>query len=203
MHDVVANDRYFQQKCDASNIFGFSSIHKCIVALKMLAYGVTTNACGVYCRLGKSIVMEALKRFCKVVMEYFETKYLWQLARLTLTNNYKSMLIMDTKGCSQACIICMMCGKFTHCLGKYQFNHKNKNNNIILEIIANQSLRFWYVHFGLQWCNMIWTIFYHSPFVVDFLSDVKYNVKFVVNGNEYAWNYLLVDGIYLHWSIVV
>ncbi len=51
MHDIVANDPYFQQKCDACGIFGLSSIHKCIVALKMLAYGVTTNACGVYCRL--------------------------------------------------------------------------------------------------------------------------------------------------------
>jgi hypothetical protein len=77
MHDVVANDPYFQQKCDACGIFGLFSIHKCIVALKLLTYDVTTHACDVYCRLGKSIVMEASKRFCKVVKEYFETKYLW------------------------------------------------------------------------------------------------------------------------------
>ncbi len=126
MHDVVANDRYFQQKCDASNIFGFSSIHKCIVALKMLTYGVTTNACGVYCRLGKSIVMEALQRFCKVVKEYFEIKYLWQPTMPTLTNNYKSMLIVATKGCLQACIICIMCGKITQCLGKFNSMTKIK-----------------------------------------------------------------------------
>jgi hypothetical protein len=83
MHDV-ANDPYFQQKCDACGIFGLSSIHKCIVALKMLTYNVTINACGVYCRLGKSIVMEALKRFCKVVKECFETKYLWQPSKADL-----------------------------------------------------------------------------------------------------------------------
>jgi hypothetical protein len=108
---------YFQQKCDACGIFGLSSIHKCIVALKILTYSVNTNACGVYCRLGKSIVMEALKRFCKVVRECFETKNLWQPSKGdTLTNNYKSMLIMATKGCLQACIICIMCGKFANVL---------------------------------------------------------------------------------------
>ncbi len=84
MHDVVANDPYFQQKCDACGIFGLSSILKCIVALMMLTYGVTTNACGVYCRLGKSIVMEALKRFCKAMRECFEAKYLWQPSKADL-----------------------------------------------------------------------------------------------------------------------
>jgi hypothetical protein len=142
MHDVVANDRYFQQKCDASNIFGFSSIHKCIVALKMLTYGVTTNACGVYCRLGKSIVMEALQRFCKVVKEYFEIKYLWQPSKADLNKQLQINVDRGYQGMFTILHYMHNVWKNYPMSWQIQFNDKNKNNKIILEIIANQSLWF-------------------------------------------------------------
>lgn len=69
--DVVAHDFY------SHNIFGLSSIQKCIVPIKMLTYNVATNPCDEHCKLGKSTIMQALKRICRVVKECFESKYLW------------------------------------------------------------------------------------------------------------------------------
>jgi hypothetical protein len=42
----------------------------------MLAYVVDFDACDEYCRLMKSTMMEAFKRFLKAIKECFELKYL-------------------------------------------------------------------------------------------------------------------------------
>jgi hypothetical protein len=44
----------------------------------MLAYNLTTNACDEYFKMKKLTRMEALKRFCKIAKECFETKLFWQ-----------------------------------------------------------------------------------------------------------------------------
>jgi len=60
----------------------------------MLTYGVVDDPCGEYCKLGKSIAMEALNRFYRAMKKCFESKYLCSQTRLALTNNYKLVLIM-------------------------------------------------------------------------------------------------------------
>jgi hypothetical protein len=42
----------------------------------------------------------------------------------------------------------------------------------------------------------------HSPLIVNFLQGVGLDVTFIVNGIEYVQNYLLIAGIYPHWSIL-
>lgn len=59
------------------NLFGLSSIQKCIVPIKMLTYNVATNMRDEHCKLGKSTIIEALKRICRVVKKCFESKYVW------------------------------------------------------------------------------------------------------------------------------
>jgi len=73
---VYAHDSYFLQKWDALGNIGLNSIQKCIVALRILVYGITLDAVDEYCQMGESMTMEAIKLFVKVVKEMFETKYL-------------------------------------------------------------------------------------------------------------------------------
>ncbi len=40
----------------------------------MLTYGVVDDPCGEYCKLGKSITMEALNRFCRAMKKCFESR---------------------------------------------------------------------------------------------------------------------------------
>ncbi len=60
------HNSYFVQKKDATRPLGFSSIQKCIVAIRMLTYDVVANYIDKYCRLNESIALECLKRFVKV-----------------------------------------------------------------------------------------------------------------------------------------
>jgi hypothetical protein len=39
VQDVTTNNRYFVQRRNAANIKGFTPIHKCLIALRMLACG--------------------------------------------------------------------------------------------------------------------------------------------------------------------
>jgi hypothetical protein len=55
-----------------------SSIQKSIVALCILAYGITLDAIDEYCQMGESMAVEAMKCFVKTIKEIFVTKYLKQ-----------------------------------------------------------------------------------------------------------------------------
>jgi hypothetical protein len=57
---------------------GLSSIQKCIVALHILAYGVSLDATDEYCRLAKSTAMEAMKRYVKAIRAIFGGTYMRQ-----------------------------------------------------------------------------------------------------------------------------
>jgi hypothetical protein len=58
----------------------------------MLAYNLATDACDEYFKMRKLTTMEALKRFCKAV-NVLKLGYFGSQIKLTLTSNYKSMLI--------------------------------------------------------------------------------------------------------------
>ncbi|KAK9289726.1 hypothetical protein L1049_007885 [Liquidambar formosana] len=59
---VEAYDRYFVQKRDVCGVVGLSSLQKIKAALRMLAYGVSTDAVDDYMRMGETTAIEALKR---------------------------------------------------------------------------------------------------------------------------------------------
>ncbi len=95
MEAIVVHDFYFVQKRDATRLLGFSSIQKCIVVIKMLAYDVVANYIDEYCRLSESIALECLKRFVKVIRTCFESNYLKQP---TLAKVKKQMKINKERG---------------------------------------------------------------------------------------------------------
>jgi hypothetical protein len=50
-------------------------MQKCIIALNVLAYGITPYEIDKYYRMGESKAMEAMKCFVKTIQKTFETKY--------------------------------------------------------------------------------------------------------------------------------
>jgi hypothetical protein len=45
VEEVIANNNYFKQKYNTAGQIGFSALHKCVVAIKMLAYGGLAEFC--------------------------------------------------------------------------------------------------------------------------------------------------------------
>jgi hypothetical protein len=69
--------------------------------------------------------------------------------------------------------------------------------------MAYQSLWIWHVYFGLFKCNNDLNVLDQSPLVANFLQDPRIDITFIVNGTIHQCFYLLINGIYLRWSIFV
>jgi hypothetical protein len=78
MEAIVVHDFYFVQKRDVIGLLGLSSIHKCTIAIRMLAYDAIAHYVNKDCRLNESIAFECLKRFVKAIQACFESNYLKQ-----------------------------------------------------------------------------------------------------------------------------
>jgi hypothetical protein len=58
LHRVIADDDYFRLKKDATGKLGFTSYQKCIVDVRMLAYGVSGDLVDEYMRMSESTFLE-------------------------------------------------------------------------------------------------------------------------------------------------
>ncbi|KAF8403864.1 hypothetical protein HHK36_011970 [Tetracentron sinense] len=73
---MEAHDPYFILKRNAAGTLGLSSLQKVTAAMRMLAYGVATDAVDDYVRIGESTSIESLRRFVRAVVEVFGEEYL-------------------------------------------------------------------------------------------------------------------------------
>ena len=58
---------YFVQQRNVVGRLGLSSFQKMIVAIRMLAYGATTDLCDEYVRIGESATIKCLKKIVKAL----------------------------------------------------------------------------------------------------------------------------------------
>jgi hypothetical protein len=72
-----------------------------------------------------------------------------------------------------------------------QFQDKNDNRLIILEVVTNQSLWIWHVFFNLPNNNNDINVLNRSPLITNLLQGPAQDMDFVVNGNPYPKYYLL------------
>jgi hypothetical protein len=76
MDDLKAANPFFEQKCNAASVMGFSSIHKCIIAIKMLAYGSAADSMDdAYC-IAESTVLTTVKEFVGTINNIFGPKFI-------------------------------------------------------------------------------------------------------------------------------
>ena len=59
--EVTAKNSFFKQRRNAVGQLGFSALHKCTVALNMLAYGGPADELDAHSKMGESTVLETLK----------------------------------------------------------------------------------------------------------------------------------------------
>ena len=73
---VETHEPYFIQKGNNAKKLGLSPLQNMTAALRMLAYGVTTNFLDEYVRIAKSTTMMSLKKFVAAVVAIFSEQYL-------------------------------------------------------------------------------------------------------------------------------
>jgi hypothetical protein len=203
MHEVCTYDSYFVQKRNAAGILGLSTIQKCMAALRLLAYGTSGDAIDEYCRLNESTTMEAMRRFVLAIRACFEARYLRQPTREDIVRRMDINERKEFPGMF-ASIDCMH-WSWKNCLVAWagQFQDKDKERSIILEVVADQSLWIGHAFFGMSGSNNDVNMLDRSPLVTNMLQGPSKDLTFNVNRNQHSRYYLLVDGIYPQWSCFV
>ncbi|KAL3701160.1 hypothetical protein R1sor_019182 [Riccia sorocarpa] len=164
---------------------------------------ISADAIDEYCRMAESTAQEALKRYCKAVLEVFGPDYL----RLpTKTEIEKQITINKERGFPGmfGSLDCMSWA-WKNCPKAWagQFQGKDGHRNIVLEAVADQSLRIWHAYFDLPGSNNDINVVDRSPLVHNLLTGDLSAANYEVNGREYNRLYLLTDGIYPNWSVFV
>ncbi|KAM0976575.1 hypothetical protein ACFX2C_019477 [Malus domestica] len=72
------------KKNDVFSVVGLLHEQKITAALRILAYGTSTNQVDEIAKMGKSTILESLMRFCSAIQYICTTKYLWRPTEVDL-----------------------------------------------------------------------------------------------------------------------
>lgn len=195
---------FFHQRSDAFGKVGFSPLHKCTAAIRMLAYGTPADALDENLRMGESTILQCLSHFCKGVMSNFGSKY---LRRPTSEDTHRLLHIGEARGFPGmlGSLDCMH-WEWKNCpvawQGQYTRGDQGKST-VMLEAVASHDLWIWHAYFGIAGSNNDLNVLYQSTLFTEVVQGRAPEVEFMVNGNEYKLGYYLADGIYPEWAAFV
>ncbi|WVZ74210.1 hypothetical protein U9M48_022422 [Paspalum notatum var. saurae] len=174
---VEAVDPYFKYKEDALHQTPLTGLQKVVASLRILAYGLPSDAVDEYVRIGQSTARQALQHFCAAVIKAFGPYYL----RAPNANDVASLLQTgEDRG-------------FPGMIGSIDCMHWEWKN-------CPTSWRGQFT--GRGSCNDI-NVLHRSPVFSAYLQGQATPVSFAVNENTYNMGYYLADGIYPEWPSFV
>nr|XP_043615794.1 uncharacterized protein LOC122587693 [Erigeron canadensis] len=165
--------RMQDKQLDARGKPGFSTIQKCVCAIRQLAYGYNLDSLDEYLQMGEETTRCYLDYYCKCVFELYQDEY-WHrptpedikrlYARHEELHGFPGML---------GSIDCMH-WPWKNCPKAWQVGSNNDIN------VLNQ-----------------------SPLFREIIEDRAPDSSFTVNGTHYKKDYYLADDIYPEWSTFV
>lgn len=195
---------YFCQRDDAFGKEGFSPLHKCTVALRMLAYGTPADLWDENFKIAETTVIECTNTFCRGVIEKFGPTYLRKPNREDIQ---RLLHVGEARGFPGmlGSVDCMH-WRWRNCptAWKGQFTRGDQSGpTIMLEAVASHDLWIWHAFFGIPGSNNDINVLNRSTLFTEVVHGRAPEVSFVVNGNEYKMGYYLADGIYPEWATFV
>jgi hypothetical protein len=74
--EVTTANPFFEKRKNAIGKSGFSPLHKCTAAIKMLGYGSPANYFDDHLKMVENTVLRTMKEFVKTVNSMYEVEYL-------------------------------------------------------------------------------------------------------------------------------
>ncbi|WVZ73354.1 hypothetical protein U9M48_021670 [Paspalum notatum var. saurae] len=176
VNDVKAKNSYFiQKKKDAVGHMGFTSIHRLLVAMRMLAYGGPSDALDDTFAMSESTVTRTLLEFVQTVIDIYEEEYLRPprarevqvILRQNEARGFPGMI---------GSIDCMH-WEWGNCPTAWAGVYKGSHNDI--------------------------NVLHRFPVFDELATGRTLEVEYWVNGNPYTMGYYLADKIYPNWATLV
>ncbi|KAL1567286.1 hypothetical protein AAHA92_02779 [Salvia divinorum] len=89
VNTLAAREEFFQERPDAIDRQGLTTLQKCTSAIRQLATGQTSDIFDEYLNVAETTGHECLKKFCRGVCEAFSAEYL----RKPTTNDCQQLLL--------------------------------------------------------------------------------------------------------------
>jgi hypothetical protein len=200
---LAEKSEYFHQKANGLGRMGIHGKHKCVVAMRMLAYGSIADALDDGYAMAESTVLECVKEFASTVISVFEEDYLRppnqaEFNRILMENEARGFPGMIGS------IDCMHWEWGACPVGwQGQFTGRKGRPTVVLEAVATKDLRIWHAFFGMPGSYNDLNILDRSPVIDDLANGRTPQVEFFVNGNRYDMAYYLADKIYPEWATLV
>nr|XP_043623588.1 uncharacterized protein LOC122595311 [Erigeron canadensis] len=192
-------------RVDARKMVGFSTIHKCVFAIRQLAYGKSPDSLDEYLHMGEETARICLEDFCKCVFELYAAEYLRRpalddiqrlLSKHEELHGFPGML---------GSIDCMH-WPWKNCPKSWQGQYTRGDKGcptIMLEAVVSYDLWIWHANFGAAGSNNDINVLNQSNSFREINEDTTPDISFTVNGTEYKKAYYLADGISPEWSMFV
>ncbi|CAL5326744.1 unnamed protein product [Camellia sinensis] len=203
LHNIQQVNEYFIQTRDATGAPGLSGIQKMTVALRILQYGVPTDAVDEYIRIGESTAIAALNFFTRSIVATYEAVYLRSpneadVARLLQEGEQRGFPgMLGSLDC--------MHWRWDKCpsaqAGAYT-GHYHKPT-VVLEAVASYDLWIWHAFFGMPGSLNDITVLDRSPLFAELTRGCAPAANYTINNHAYTMGYYLDDGIYPRWATIV
>ncbi|XP_023729160.2 protein ALP1-like [Lactuca sativa] len=204
---IVIGDWYefFQLRYDARGRRGFTTLQKCVAAIRLMAMGESPDTMDDYMRMSERTARESLYTLSRGVVETFGDVYLRKPSLHDLQELYAAHEerhgfpgMIGSIDCTHwKCKNYLVAWK-----GQYASGHHG-SPSLVLEAVASQDLWIWHAFFGVAGSNNDVNVLDQSPIFDDLLNGKAPDAPFKVNGNEYKYGYYLTDGIYPQYSTFV
>ncbi|XP_008671323.1 protein ALP1-like [Zea mays] len=198
LQGLQQQDSYFTQRVDATGMPGLGPLQKVCAAMRVLAYGLPSDAVDEYIQIGESTARECLHHFCRGIIAYFSGWYLRTPNEADIT---RIMHHSESRGFPGmlGSIDCMH-WEWRNCPTAWrgQFCGRNGRASMILEAVATYDLWIWHARDK----NDV-NVLHRSPVFDPMTFGRMPHVHYTINGNAYNFGYYLADGIYPNWPTFV
>lgn len=145
MDAVVEHDPDFEQRVDALGKKGLTPLQKCSAAVRMLVYGCAADSLDDVIKGAESTLLGYTKKFCKSVVEIFESEYLREPTRDDIERQLEASAARGFPGCIGSLDCMHWAWEMCPTALKGQLSGKEGKPTVVLEVVADQ--RMWISHF--------------------------------------------------------
>jgi hypothetical protein len=184
---------------------GFSTIQKCVSAIRQLAYGHNPDSLDEYLQIGEETSRVFLDHFCKCVFQLYKDEYLRRPTPEDIDRLYAKHEQLHGFPGMLGSIDCMH-WPWKNCPKAWQGQYTRGDHDhptIMLEAVASYDLWIWHAFFGTAGSNNDINVLNNSPLFREIIEDRAPDFSFTVNGSHYRKGYYLADDIYPEWATFV